>query len=377
MIPSQVGGRGLQVPDDLEWYGDLGLRIPFVVQLQAYNKEQQQRSHCLEHMPETNDADVSGVDRTRHVAQTFYRQLADANLLHESSAACAHPECSLNVVDLNTLDPSRGQDANPHRRWCTYELPLDKARLLGRANGNLANAGILGGPKATKTTAGGSDASQAAQAQAYNDMSFMQEVHHHHGAETRDNAYLPYHRYELPFNRAQEFASITPAWQESGEVPASIATSTMANHSSATPTVAYHNNEAFHFNPQPPVPSFDLPSTTTNLPFPLEGTADMNDASHWNLDPNNNHDGAVDQRMLQELDELIAASTGAEMAGTAAPASGGGLFDFDFEAVGKDAVVSAPGRQVQGSEAEDFSFDDLVFDMEEDGAGKGGGSWGL
>lgn len=33
-IPKTVGGRGVNVPDDLELYGDLGLRVPFCVQLE-------------------------------------------------------------------------------------------------------------------------------------------------------------------------------------------------------------------------------------------------------------------------------------------------------------------------------------------------------
>ncbi|KAI7705632.1 hypothetical protein KC353_g12762, partial [Hortaea werneckii] len=37
-IPSTIGGSGQQIPEDLETYGDLGLRIPFTVQLQAYNE---------------------------------------------------------------------------------------------------------------------------------------------------------------------------------------------------------------------------------------------------------------------------------------------------------------------------------------------------
>lgn len=35
-IPSTIGGTGLEVPEDLEFYGDLGIRIPFSVQL-AYS----------------------------------------------------------------------------------------------------------------------------------------------------------------------------------------------------------------------------------------------------------------------------------------------------------------------------------------------------
>jgi hypothetical protein len=39
-IPNAIGGQGREVPEDLETYGDLGLRIPFHVQLQAYNQSQ-------------------------------------------------------------------------------------------------------------------------------------------------------------------------------------------------------------------------------------------------------------------------------------------------------------------------------------------------
>jgi hypothetical protein len=40
-IPSTVGGRGKNVPEDLEMYGDLGVRIPFSVQLKHDKREEQ------------------------------------------------------------------------------------------------------------------------------------------------------------------------------------------------------------------------------------------------------------------------------------------------------------------------------------------------
>ncbi|KAI7583159.1 hypothetical protein KC343_g20067 [Hortaea werneckii] len=76
-IPSTIGGSGQQIPEDLETYGDLGLRIPFTVQLQAYNE-------CLSDADEARGA--AGPAATRgggydlsegYVDQGYLKKLAD------------------------------------------------------------------------------------------------------------------------------------------------------------------------------------------------------------------------------------------------------------------------------------------------------------
>lgn len=46
-IPAAIGGEGLHVPEDLETYGDLGLRVPFSVQLKAYQQDQSESRVCV------------------------------------------------------------------------------------------------------------------------------------------------------------------------------------------------------------------------------------------------------------------------------------------------------------------------------------------
>ena len=83
-IPNQIGGQGARVPDDLETYGDLGLRIPFAVQLKAYN-EKQEDDVCNCDRITGQHAKSMHVPNDPAQMRLLYRILAREGVLHDSN----------------------------------------------------------------------------------------------------------------------------------------------------------------------------------------------------------------------------------------------------------------------------------------------------
>jgi hypothetical protein len=139
-IPSAVGGQGFQIPEDLETYGDLGLRIPFSVQLAAFNQAQAKRQGVLQMNP---GPDRHAIEQKRQEVRSVYTQLSKEGVLHSADYRCQHVECDGNVVDMRPFENSPGKSPKP-RRWCTYEVPIStfsattqkNADMEGLANGN-------------------------------------------------------------------------------------------------------------------------------------------------------------------------------------------------------------------------------------------------
>lgn len=119
-IPSAVGGQGFQIPEDLETYGDLGLRIPFSVQLAAFNQAQAKRQGVLQMNP---GPDRHAIEQKRQEVRSVYHQLSKEGVLHSADYRCQHVECDSNVVDMRPFENSPGNSPKP-RRWCTYEVPI-------------------------------------------------------------------------------------------------------------------------------------------------------------------------------------------------------------------------------------------------------------
>ena len=119
-IPSAVGGEGFQIPEDLETYGDLGLRIPFSVQLAVFNQSQAKSKGNLEMSP---GDDRQAIEQKRSEVRSVYHQLSKEGVLHSADYRCQHAECQDNVVDMRSFEQSPGKEPRT-RRWCTYELPI-------------------------------------------------------------------------------------------------------------------------------------------------------------------------------------------------------------------------------------------------------------
>nr|OQO23323.1 hypothetical protein B0A51_09458 [Rachicladosporium sp. CCFEE 5018] len=113
-IPKAIGGQGKQVPEDLETYSDLGMRIPFNVQLEAYNKSKIESGTWMD-------------GRRHQQVRYLYNQLSKEGVLHDTNSRCSHAECERNIVDTRRFDRS-GESSPATRRWCTYELPPEKAK---------------------------------------------------------------------------------------------------------------------------------------------------------------------------------------------------------------------------------------------------------
>ncbi|KAF2773462.1 hypothetical protein EJ03DRAFT_347964 [Teratosphaeria nubilosa] len=127
-IPSELGGQGLHVPEDLETYGDLGLRIPFHVQLAAFNQTQAatQISNAA-HVPGPYSRALA---RNRQELRSICSLLSkEGVLLYEEKIVCNHDECARNFIDVSTVD-GNPEPGPRYKRWCTYTVAPEKAEKL-------------------------------------------------------------------------------------------------------------------------------------------------------------------------------------------------------------------------------------------------------
>ncbi|TKA44145.1 hypothetical protein B0A54_04911 [Friedmanniomyces endolithicus] len=121
-IPSHIGGQAVQIPEDLETYGDLGLRIPFAVQLQAYKQSQTGGQTPPDELsPEAYQEALTG---RAHFRDSFAR-MHEEGRLHDEDFTCGHEECRLNIADISWLDGVEHGSSPRYRRWCSSELPLE------------------------------------------------------------------------------------------------------------------------------------------------------------------------------------------------------------------------------------------------------------
>ncbi|KAK0282475.1 hypothetical protein LTS16_001759 [Friedmanniomyces endolithicus] len=131
-IPSHIGGQGVQIPEDLETYGDLGLRIPFAVQLQAYKQIQTGSQTPPDDLsPEAYQEALTG---RAHFRDSFAR-MHEEGRLHDEDFSCAHEECKLNIADISWLDGVEHGSSPRYRRWCSSELPLELLKPIAFSAG--------------------------------------------------------------------------------------------------------------------------------------------------------------------------------------------------------------------------------------------------
>lgn len=256
MIPSRLGGQGQKVPEDLEWYSDLGVRIPFFVQLEQYNKAQNEEA-----LKNGTGGRARKEAETSSMLQSLYQQLTNDGVLHSAEVYCPHQACEQNTVACYFVDDSQELRRRLHR-WCNQSVSTANAGSLAKFVGlaklgipiaatNKADEDAAAARRAAKARAtclenlqwgevdccpfreqidilgDRRDAFNAKQAEyaasklkaqgCYNDGSYEDAAD--------GSTYQPYHRAELPADRARNYATITGPWEDSGSMPAPVSTS--------------------------------------------------------------------------------------------------------------------------------------------------------
>lgn len=141
-IPNAIGGQGLNDPEGLvslhyidrtstgqafaEWqkecYGDLGLRVPFAVQLQAYNLAQTGQQ-MIDAGSRPGPHTLASEQRQANEAR-IYAPLSKEGVLQSGEAGCEHTRCAENVFDISSA--SRSQAPCPElRSRCGNDLLTD------------------------------------------------------------------------------------------------------------------------------------------------------------------------------------------------------------------------------------------------------------
>lgn len=216
-IPTTVGGRGEQVPEDLETYGDLGLRIPFAVQLQAYNESRCNANHMASaaNIPEFYSQIL---EARRTVLNQAYSNLCEEGVFYDGERRCDHEACSTNLLDVSTVDgdPSPGPRT---RRWCSKELTTEMSQQFCYDQGMYpATEGTVEGFNDARARARGLAALARIEALEDDPDGLRPGI-------SQKKPYLQRHRYDLTKEKTQLFETNTGAWLDSGIMPEPIRTS--------------------------------------------------------------------------------------------------------------------------------------------------------
>ncbi|KAI7184404.1 hypothetical protein KC319_g7166 [Hortaea werneckii] len=310
-IPSTIGGSGQQIPEDLETYGDLGLRIPFTVQLQAYNE-------CMSDADEVRGAAGSaaarggGYDlREGYVDKGYLKKLADERTKSRHASAMTQSQCA------------RGCD-------CQNRTDFQDTEYFGQEGVHAAHCS------------------------------------HRPQSRQQNEQYLRRHKMELPDDRARRFATTTPAWSDSGVMPNAVATASLQQPAD-TITSTGSMMEFLGPNLGSHLP-FSADRTTSRIPSPHPGPGN----GHWDFGL---AQPAENEQMLKDLDDLIAATSGANAPAIPTGTQGPDTMDqldtswmMEDETLPPLAADSLPNDLVM----DDLSFDDLTFGGAFDtGAGHG------
>ncbi|CAK3758808.1 Homeobox TGIF1 [Lecanosticta acicola] len=130
-IPSQIGGQGSQVPEDIETFTDLGLRVPFALQLKAYNQSQHPR-------PNSDGASRPGPSKSM-LKEELYELLSTECSLHDGDQRCEHVACAQNLIDLSpVIQLSGGEAIGPGtRRWCSQKISPEAVLNLAKVKASI------------------------------------------------------------------------------------------------------------------------------------------------------------------------------------------------------------------------------------------------
>lgn len=310
-IPNQIGGQGPEVPEDLETYGDLGLRIPFAVQLKAYNDKLNEEV-CNCDLITTQHTKSMHVPNDPEQMRSLYHVLAREGVLHDSKGKCKHTECDTNILEFNYMDSTNAPKTR--YRWCTYELPPKKAKQVA----TLTNSGA-----GTKSLQNGEPFATTENGQSHPDTTV-----------TPKKTYMQRHRYELPQDRAHRFATTTGPWQDSGMMPMPVSTSTPDIEQNNTTTGAmmeFLGGDVGHSLPF----SSDVATSTIRMPPTLD----------WSMPTDPSQDAAVNF----DIERLIAETTESQS---------------QHNLTADAFTIPTTEMDLPNDLAmEDLNFDDIIFDM--------------
>ncbi|KAK3071260.1 hypothetical protein LTR53_008942 [Teratosphaeriaceae sp. CCFEE 6253] len=410
-IPGNVGGQGVQIPEDLETYGDLGLRIPFAVQLQAYNLDQSaEGTFDTFRTPAADDEALSA----RAHFRDFFAQAHQKGLLHAETFDCGHAECRHNRADISWLDGLGDGLAPRHRRWCSRELPQELLKPASIGPGTGSGTGVHtseGAPTSTNLARGlatlvdvgnrtlhaggrscdslrtnealarygarnclgtgnGDDhifagcqvieAQSSSRAKSLEALARLEAPLTDHAesfgeAAQQKKNYLPRHRYELPPDRARRFATTTGPWIDSGTMPEVM----LPGYLDATETTTGAMTEFLGDCLSVHLP-FSKDVTTSTIPLQ---TAAGHQA--W-MESLMTDDGAF----LDDLDEMIAATSTApqELSGQSLPPVWECTDPLATAACNGDAGAMPAFGGDMDLDFGDMTFDDAAFAMPVDEA---------
>nr|POE53555.1 homeobox protein pknox1 [Quercus suber] len=302
-IPSIIGGEGQKIPEDLETYGDLGLRIPFSAQLRALNSQ-----HEVKVTPECPQPYKDQLQARIAILKTAHSLLNEKGLLHNEAFRCGHAECDNNQVEVSFfIHPAANWQ---YARWCSHALTPELAVHAARLRGTTPKTSLE--PLEHLNEQEGDLQTLA----RVNDLAVLKRV----GNALQDpttstvapkKSFLQRHRYELSADRARRFATTTGAWDDSGNMPPPTASSSLAHPSLGKPPTTGAMMEFLGGQLGSTLPfSHDLTSTVITAPAPA---------------PVQNYDWQFnDELTMNDLDDLIAATTadpGCVAAPTYAPTS--------------------------------------------------------
>lgn len=171
---------------------------------------------------------------------------------------------------------------------------------------------------------------------------------------------------ELPVDRARRFATTTPAWSDSGEMPNVVSTASL-QQPAETITSTGAMMEFLGPNLGSHLP-FSADRTTSRIPSPHPAPAN----GHWDFGL---AEPAENDQMLKDLDDLIAATSSANAptipTGTKEPDT---TDQLDTSWMMEDETLLPLGADSLPNDLvmDDLSFDDLTFGGAFDtGAGNG------
>lgn len=329
-IPTTLGGEGQQIPEDLEAYSDLGLRIPFALQLQAYNLNQANLPSAVP--KQSPGAYQEALTHRTGRFRDLFAVLESEGKLRADDNSCGHEECAGNRADLSWLETSHTEVQ--YRRWCNQEVGVPLVKPLSFVSSRSAEA-----------AGSATDQGRGSAFTLHADPAGENAVGH------AQRGYLPRHKLELSPERAQLFETITGPWSESGRMPDPIYRQpTVSGTNDFTTTGAMMEFLGGDVGSNLP---FSTDLMTSNIQAPMEN--DMN----WMI-----ADGS-----MVNLDELIASTTAPLDLSTAAVPDMSG-----FGALPSTTLAEAPplSETLQATSAvahagfdqglDDFTFDDMIFD---------------
>ncbi|KAK3664034.1 hypothetical protein LTR22_004997 [Elasticomyces elasticus] len=403
-IPSDVGGQGVEIPEDLETYGDLGLRIPFAVQLQAYNmnqaeartphdgispKQYQDAVHGTPHHGVSPKQYQDAVHGRAHF-RDFFAQMHKEGRLHDKDFVCGHEECAQNKADISWLDDIGSGSSGRFKRWCARELPLNllkpvafstsaerepmlgdtwgdvskdlESRLspqfkqwwLGSSLKQLNQADVEHSASTGYHTSESQSSSRAKSLEVLNRLEVPARMDDEIVAA---RGFLPRHRLQLSPEKAQRFATTTGAWVDSGIMPETLQTGYQLPTIDNCASVSTGAMMEFLGNGLGGGLPFSNDALTSSIPLHNNiGDAGWMASEGVPLD---------DPTFMHELDGLIAATT--DQPNQAAPAWDASLMfpGTNFaDALGVTAHNFTPSGSALPELADnmDFDFGDMTFD---------------